>query len=88
MRVVRLLIAIVCLVFGAIVGALNRQPVLIDMGVSGVTTPLGIALIVVLLLGVLIGGLAIGASVVLPMRRRLARVEREQRAPPRELPGY
>lgn len=77
MRVIRLLIALVCLAAGAVLGALNRQIVSIDLGVGFVpATSLGIALIVALLIGALIGGLAISASVVLPLRRRLARAER------------
>jgi len=77
MRLLRFLIAIACLAAGAIVGALNRTPVVIDLGFSRLPTNLGVSLIVALLLGVLIGGLAISASVVLPMRRRLARAQRQ-----------
>ena len=82
MRLIRFLIAIACLALGAIVGALNRQLVSIDLGVAHIPTNLGVALIVALLLGVLIGGLAISASLVLPLRRRLARAERQQRVEP------
>jgi len=84
MRLLRSLIAIACLAAGAIVGALNRTPVVIDLGFSRLPTNLGVSLLVALLLGVVIGGLAISASVVLPMRRRLARVERQgaMTAPP------
>lgn len=82
MRLIRLLIAITCLVLGAIVGALNLQPVSIDVGFGHIPTNLGVALIVALLLGVLIGGLALSASVILPLRRRLARAERAQHGTP------
>lgn len=77
MRLLRLLIAIACLAAGAVIGALNRAPVLIDLGFARLPSNLGVALLVALLLGVLIGGLAISASVVLPLRRRLARAERQ-----------
>lgn len=76
MRLIRLLLALVGLAVGAVVGALNRQPVSIDLGFVHLPTNLGVGLIVALLLGVLLGGLAISASVVLPLRRRLARAER------------
>ncbi|ALN91874.1 MULTISPECIES: lipopolysaccharide assembly protein LapA domain-containing protein [Lysobacter] len=83
MRVIRLLIALVFLATGAILGALNRQLVSIDLGIGFIpATSLGIALIVALLIGALIGGLAISASVVLPLRRRLARAERDARGGP------
>ena len=83
MRLIRFLIAFVCLAAGATVGALNRQIVPIDLGFGTFPTTLGVALIVSLLLGVLAGGLAITASLVLPLRRRLARAERSA-APARE----
>ncbi len=76
MRLIRILIAFACLALGAVVGALNRQPVSIDVGFAYLPSNLGIALIASLLIGVLIGGMAIGVSVVLPLRQRLARAER------------
>ncbi|HEV8693243.1 MAG TPA: lipopolysaccharide assembly protein LapA domain-containing protein [Lysobacter sp.] len=86
MQIIRLLIAFACIALGAIVGALNRQATTIDFGAIQISTTLGVALLVALLLGVLLGGLAIAASVVLPLRRRLARIER-QRIPPTTTPG-
>ena len=77
MRFIRFLIAFACLAVGAIVGALNTQSVAVDLAVGKVPTTLGVALIVALLLGVLVGGMAVTASLVLPLRRRLARAERK-----------
>ncbi|GAA5073077.1 lipopolysaccharide assembly protein LapA domain-containing protein [Lysobacter panacisoli] len=77
MRLLRFLIAIACLSAGAIIGALNRAPVMVDLGFARMPSNLGVSLLVALLLGVLVGGLAISASVVLPLRRRLARAERQ-----------
>ncbi len=82
MRLIRFLIALACLVAGAAVGALNREAVVMDFGVLLVTTSVGVALIVSLLSGVLLGGLAVSAGVVLPLRRRLADTERRQRSLP------
>ena len=81
MRFIRFLIAFACLAVGAIVGALNVQMVHIDFGIGVVPATLGVVLIVALLIGVAVGGLAVAASLVLPLRRQLARAER-QRAPP------
>ena len=78
MRLIRFLVALACLLAGAVIGALNRQSVLVDLGFLTVPSTLGVALLVALLLGVLAGGLAITASVVLPLRRRLARAERSR----------
>lgn len=81
MRLIRLLVAFACLAVGAVIGALNRQLVSVDLGVIHMPTNLGVALIVALLLGVLLGGLAISTSVVLPLRRRLARAQRQSPLP-------
>ena len=75
MRLIRLLIALACLVAGVAVGAMNPQAVTLDLGFIAVTTTLGVAVIVALLLGVLVGGLVLAASVVLPLRQRLRRAE-------------
>jgi uncharacterized integral membrane protein len=77
MHVIRLLIAFACIALGAIVGALNRQAAVVDLGGAQISTTLGVALLVALLLGVLLGGAAIAASVVWPLRRRLARIQRQ-----------
>ena len=73
MRLIRLLIALLCLAVGLAVGALNHQPVVIDLGFNTLHATLGVGLLVALLLGALIGGLAVTASVVLPLRQRLRR---------------
>jgi lipopolysaccharide assembly protein A len=76
MRLLRILLALACLAAGIVVGALNTQLVRLDLGLVELTPSLGVALILALLLGVLVGGLALAASVVWPLRRRLARAER------------
>jgi len=76
MRFIRFLIAFACLAVGAIVGALNRQSVVVDFGIGDVPSTLGVVLILALLIGVAIGGMAVTASLVLPLRRRLARAEK------------
>ena len=69
MRLVRILIAMLCLVAGVAIGALNAQAVELDLGVAVLRPTLGIALLATLLLGALAGGLATMASIVLPLRR-------------------
>ena len=81
MRFIRFLIAFACLAAGAIVGALNVQTVHVDFGVGVVPATLGVVLILALLIGVAVGGLAVTASLVLPLRRRLARAERPGSVP-------
>ena len=83
MRFIRFLIAFACLAVGAIVGALNRQSVVVDFGIGDVATTLGVVLILALLIGVAVGGLAVTASLVLPLRRRLARAGKQGPTPVR-----
>ena len=81
MRLIRLIVAIACIVLGAIVGALNTQPVLLDLGIASVRASLGLSVLVALLLGVLVGGTILAIGVVAPMRRRLRRAENAVRLP-------
>ena len=74
MRLIRLLIAVLCLAVGLVVGALNHQPVAIDLGFDTLHATLGVSVLVALLLGAVLGGIAVTASVVLPLQRRLRRV--------------
>jgi uncharacterized membrane protein YciS (DUF1049 family) len=71
MRAFRILFALACLAAGVAVGALNPHVVTVDFGVATLTPTLGVALLATLLLGAILGGLAIVASVVLPLQRRL-----------------
>jgi uncharacterized integral membrane protein len=75
MRLIRLLIALACLVAGVVVGALNTQAVRLDLGFAQLPTSLGVAVLVALLLGVIVGGLVLTASVVLPLRQQLRRAQ-------------
>lgn len=78
MRLIRMLIALMCLAIGIAIGALNAHPVLLDLGVTTLHVTLGVCVLMALLLGFVIGGLVLTASVVLPLRQRL---RRESQAP-------
>ena len=77
MRLLRLIAAFACIVLGAIVGALNTQRVVLDLGFATIPTSLGLGL----LLGVLVGGTILAVGVIAPMRRRLRRAEASARLP-------
>ena len=72
MRLVRWLIAVLCVAAGAIVGALNAQPVSLDLGFAILRATLGVCLLVSLLLGVVVGGLVAAASMARRLRRNAA----------------
>jgi putative membrane protein len=82
MRLLRLFVALLCLAIGVAVGALNPQPVALDLGATTLRLPLGVAVLVTLLIGVVIGGLILAVSVVLPLRQQLRRARLAQPAPP------
>ena len=86
MRPLRLLIALLFLAVGAALGALNADPVTVDLGAVRVEMALGVALLVAMLLGVLAGGLALAASVILPLRRERDAALRTRAATPQGAP--
>ncbi|MFL6592671.1 MAG: lipopolysaccharide assembly protein LapA domain-containing protein [Luteimonas sp.] len=71
MRLIRLLAALAFIALGVVVGALNAQPVTLDLAFASLHSTLGICILAALLLGVVLGGLVLTASVVLPLRQRL-----------------
>ena len=82
MRLIRWLIALLCLAVGIVVGALNPQPVALDLGMATLHSTLGVSVLLSLLLGVIVGGLVLVASVVLPLRQLLRREARARQVPP------
>lgn len=76
MRVIKALAALCFIALGLAFGALNRERVHVDLAVAAFDMRLGFLILVVALVGACIGGLAVMAGVVWPMRRsaRAARV--------------
>jgi len=81
MRLIRLFVAIACILLGGVIGALNTQPVLLDLGIASVRASLGLSILVALLLGVVVGGTILAVGVVAPLRRRLRHAESAARIP-------
>lgn len=82
MRLLRALVALFFVAAGIAVGALNPQAVVLDLGILHIRSSLGLVVLVTLLLGALLGGLAITLSAVLPLKQRLPAAQRAQAAPP------
>jgi len=71
MRVIKAILALGFIALGLLFGSLNRQHVHVDFGLAAADLRLGLLLLVTLLLGALVGGIAVMAGVVWPMRRKL-----------------
>jgi len=76
MHVVRLLILLAVLVVGLIIGALNSQPIIISLGFTQINSTTGVAIIIALLSGALIGGGLVLASMVIPLYAKLRRAQK------------
>ena len=77
MRLIRSLIALGFVALGIVFGALNREPVRVDLWFAAFEGRLGLVLLAVLLAGAVLGGLVVTLGVVLPLRRSLARSRAE-----------
>lgn len=76
MPLLRTLIALVFVMLGILFGALNRDVMRIDLFFTTLQASIGLTVLLVLLLGCLLGGLVVLATVVWPMRSALAKVEK------------
>ncbi|WP_369944361.1 LapA family protein [Xanthomonas medicagonis] len=76
MKIARLLILLVFLLAGLVIGSLNSQQIVINFGFTGITTTSGIAIIVALFAGVLIGASLLLATLVIPLYAKLRRANK------------
>lgn len=76
MPLFRALIALAFILLGIVFGALNRDVMRIDLFFTTLQASIGLTVLLVLLLGSLLGGLVVLATVVWPMRGDLAKAEK------------
>lgn len=76
MTILRLLVLVAFLAAGLVVGSLNPARIVLDFGALEIVTTTGIAIMVSLLAGVLLGGGIVMATTVLPLQARLRRASR------------
>jgi putative membrane protein len=75
MPLLRALIALAFVMLGIIFGALNRDVMRIDLFFTTLQASIGLTVLLVLLMGCLLGGLVVLATVVWPMRSALVKAE-------------
>ncbi|MFY2764907.1 lipopolysaccharide assembly protein LapA domain-containing protein [Arenimonas sp. MALMAid1274] len=73
MRLIKALLALLFIALGVLFGAMNRDPVRIELGFANLDTSLGISLLLAVLAGALLAGLVLTAGVIWPLRHRLRR---------------
>lgn len=76
MSTVRLVVALIFLAAGLVIGVLNTQPIVLKLLFTEIPTSSGVAIILSLLFGVLIGGLIVMATMVLPLYARLRKASK------------
>lgn len=80
MRIAYFLICFTVVAAGALFGALNSAPVVVDFYIGAFELRLGLGLLLAALAGALLGGVCVWAGVVVPLRRGLSRQRRENRS--------
>ncbi len=76
MPLLKTLIALAFIIIGIVFGALNRDVMRIDLFFTTLQASIGLTVLLVLLLGCLLGGLVVLATVVWPMRANLVKAEK------------
>lgn len=76
MPLLKTLLALAFIVIGIVFGALNRDVMRIDLFFATLQASIGLTVLLVLLLGCLLGGLVVLATVVWPMRANMTKVEK------------
>lgn len=76
MPLLKTLIALAFIIIGIVFGALNRDVMRIDLFFMTLQASIGLTVLLVLLLGCLLGGLVVLATVVWPMRANLTKAEK------------
>ncbi len=86
MSTIRLVVALIFLAAGLVIGVLNTQPIVLKLLFTEIPTSSGVAIILSLLFGVLIGGLIVMATMVLPLYARLRKAGKAQASAPSATP--
>ncbi|MDR7070564.1 putative integral membrane protein [Pseudoxanthomonas japonensis] len=78
MNMFRLVVALLFLAYGLIIGVLNTQPITLKLLFTEFQTSSGVGIMLSLLLGVVVGGLIVVATLVWPLYAKLRKATRMQ----------
>ena len=82
MNIFRPIVALVFLAIGLLIGVLNTQPITLKLLFTQIETSSGVAIILSLLAGVIIGGLIALATLVWPLYTKLRKANKQAAATP------
>ena len=82
MNIFRLIVALVFLAMGLLIGVLNTQPITLKLLFTQIETSSGVAIILSLLAGVIIGGLIALATLVWPLYTKLRKANKQAATTP------
>ena len=72
-----LALALVVVAASVVFGAINADPVVLDLYAGALRVPLGVLVLGAMLVGCLLGGAVLYATVIVPLRVRLSRAKRD-----------
>ena len=81
MNIFRLIVALIFLGMGLLIGVLNTQPITLKLLFAEIQTSSGVAIILSLLAGVVIGGLIVLATMVWPLYTKLRKASKQAATP-------
>ena len=81
MNIFRLIVALIFLGMGLLIGVLNTQPITLKLLFAEIQTSSGVAIILSLLAGVVIGGLIVLATMVWPLYTKLRKANKQAATP-------
>ena len=81
MNIFRLIVALIFLGMGLLIGVLNTQPITLKLLFAEIQTSSGVAIILSLLAGVVIGGLIVLAALVWPLYTKLRKANKQAATP-------
>ena len=72
-----LALALVVIAASAVFGAINAEPVALDLYAGSIRLPLGVLILGAMLVGCLLGGAVLYGTVIVPLRMRLSKARRD-----------
>lgn len=72
-----LALALVVIAASVVFGAINAEAVVLDLYAGALRVPLGVLVLGSMLVGCLLGGAVLYATVIVPLRMRLSRTKRD-----------